>query len=662
MNTKICLLVFATLVFASSAIGQLDKKSEKAFKEKYFMAENFLLAENYTKALNIYFELKSMDPENANIKWKIGTCFLNSSGKKTSAIPFLESAASNISPDYAYDSPLEKYAPVQALRDLAQAYHLNYQLDTAIAVYNTFLSFVNEKETVEIKEINRQISICSNAQEYINDPVKAIITNLGAGINGTEADHSPVVTADESMLMFTSRRPDRNPNLLDENSRPYEDIYVSYKNNMDWTQAEPLDTNINTDGHEATIGLSADGQTLFIYKDDGGDGNIYKSELTGESWSKPQLLGSDINSPSWETNAVISADGGILYFVSDRAGGFGGRDIYRCMKFPNGEWSLAQNLGPAINTEYDEDAPFIHPDGIQLFFSSNGHKSMGGFDVFSSELTEEGKWTIPENIRYPINTTDDDIFYITSTDGKRSYYSSIKADGFGNQDIFMISLPEAEEKNLTILKGVLADQFGNVPGFAEIIVTDNETGQVYGVYNPNSTTGNYLLILKQGKNYNISYEAEGHLFHSENIFIAEKSAYSEIEKPIELSMIRVGGIVVLNNLFFKYNEKVIIKESEVELERLYNLMNSQPGLIVEIAGHTDSKGNPEYNLTLSQSRAQEVVDAIVKKGISKDRLIAKGYGETMPVANNLDNDGKEDPVSMAKNRRVELKVLELNKK
>ena len=623
------------------------------------MAENLLLTENYHAALNIFFDLNAMDSLNYNIKWKIGVCFIHSGGKKVGAIPFLESASKHISKNYSYDDHSEREAPPQVLRDLGHAYHLDYQLDTAVATYKLFKNYLDEKQTKEISDVNLQIKMCRNAERALADPVNVIITNLGGQINSSAVEHSPVISGDESVVMFTSRRKEGTGSMVAEDGKFYEDIFVSYKESGVWSKVEPIDTNINTAGHEATIGLSVDGQTLFIYKDDDGNGNIYQSELLGETWSKPVKLGPNINSEAWETNAVISADGRKLYFVSNREGGYGGRDIYSCNMMPNGDWSLATNLGPMINTPYEEDAPFIHPDGVQLLFSSNGPKSIGGFDIFSAELGQEGRWGAPENIGYPINTTDDDMFYITSVDGKRAYYAANKPGGFGEQDLYMISLPEAEEKKLTVLTGIVADQFGNVPGFAEIIVTDNETGELYGIYNPNSTTGKYLLILPQGHNYNISFEADGHLYHTENLYIAANSAYSEINRAIELSTIKVGKSIVLEHLFFHHDQSLILKDSKVELDKLYDLMLNMPKLVVEIAGHTDSKGDDDYNMKLSQKRAQAVVDAVVKRGIDKSRMVAKGYGETEPLANNLDDDGKEDAEGMAKNRRVELKVLDL---
>jgi len=662
---KITLICVIISNLCNLCYAQLFKKAEQDFKKKFFIAENYLSAENYARAIPIYLQLDSMDPMNSNINWKLGICYLNSTTEKTKAIPYLEKAILNTTVIYDEDSYAERNAFFVAYYDLAKTYHLNYQLDTAIKTYEKFKTYLSTRQTKTLLDVDRRIEMCNNAKELMAITQNVIITNLGQGINSSASEHSAVISADESTLIFTSRREGSTGGQQEENGQYYEDIYISHKVAGEWSAPVQIDTNINTDGHDANIGLSVDGQQLFIYKDDYGDGNIYSSLLEGDRWSVPEKLGSSINSKAWETHAVLSGDGNTLYFVSDRKGGYGGRDIYKCIKLPRGEWSLGQNLGPVINTPYDEDAPFIHPDGIQLFFSSNGHKSMGGFDIFYSELYEGDKWSEPINIGYPINTTDDDIFYITSADGKRAYYTSTKPGGFGEKDIYLISLPGAEEKSLTILKGTLLDRYGDVPSGAEIIVTDNETGELVGIYTPNSKTGKYLFILPEGGNYTVSYDADGFFPFSTTLIIPEKSSYEEIDKPIELtppielkSMV-VGEKVILDKIFFDYDKATLRPESNYELEKLFNLLSDNPDLAVEISGHTDAKGTNKYNMQLSRERAQSVVDYMVEMGIEPGQLIAKGYGNTQPIASNTNPDGTDNPEGRAMNRRIELKITDL---
>ncbi|PCH95563.1 MAG: hypothetical protein COB85_04415 [Bacteroidetes bacterium] len=653
------IILLLTLLGYSTSFAQLNKKELKIFKEKFFEAGEFMLSGNYAKALPLYVEIERMDPNNAHINWKIGVCYLHSSMDKSKAISYLEIASKSASAAYEEDAHEEKNAPLNVYEDLGHAYHLNYQLDTAVAMYKKFKSFINEKEKDILTNIDRQIKMCRKAQELIKTPVNAIITNLGSKVNSEKSDFGPVVSADESTLIFTSRRKDSTNSKVDEDGKYYEDIYISTKQAGEWSEAVLIDTNINGVEHEATIGLSVDGQVLFIYRDDKGDGNIYSSRLMGESWSIPTLLGSDINTKAWETHAVVNAEGNIIYFVSDRNGGFGGRDIYKSVKLPDGAWSLAANLGPTINTPFDEDAPFIHPDGIQLLFSSDGHQTMGGFDIFSSELSEENKWSKPQNIGYPINTTDDDIFYMTSVDGKRAYYSSTKSGGFGEKDIYMISLPEAEEKHLTVLSGYVTDQYGHVPEYAEVIVTDDNTGEVLGVYNPNASTGKYLIILPEDGNYSITYESDANVYHTEKLYIPPNSAYIEIERAVTLATIKVGEKITLDNIFFEYGKAIIKEESHTAIDKLVAFLGTNIKLQIEISGHTDSKGSDEINMKMSLMRAQALVDALVERGVITDRITAKGYGETQPIADNYFKDGKENKDGMEKNRRVEFKILSI---
>jgi outer membrane protein OmpA-like peptidoglycan-associated protein len=377
----------------------------------------------------------------------------------------------------------------------------------------------------------------------------------------------------------------------------------------------------------------------------------------------PVKLNENINSSKWEGSVSVSADGSVLYFSSEREGGFGGKDIYRSKRLPNGQWGKATNMGPAINTPYDDDAPVIHPDGITLYFSSQGHNSMGGFDIFNTTLNDSGFWSKPVNLGYPVNTTDDDIFYAPTADNKRAYYSSFRNDGFGEKDIYMITLPEKVEAPLAVYTGEITSLMGGVPEGATITVKDNATGEVVGVYTPNSSTGKYLFILPPGKNYNITYEAEGYLFQSENLDVSDSSSYRLIHKPVELTPLRVGEKTALKNIFFASGSAVLKPESKNELNKLEVLMKKHPKIMVQINGHTDSQGNEEMNMKLSQKRAESVVEYLIKEaGIAEDRLKPMGYGPKMPIAINKNPDGTWNRAGMQLNRRIEFEILSLDGK
>ncbi|MGZ3901347.1 MAG: TolB family protein, partial [Bacteroidia bacterium] len=457
---------------------------------------------------------------------------------------------------------LEKAAPPLAHFYYGQALHINYKFDDATAQYTNFSKYVSARDKDWKKMLEREKEICAYAKELSAAPLNIQITNLGDSINSPYPDYSPVLSADERMLIYTTRRPNTTGGLRDPSGFFNEDVVVSYKDEMGrWSSPQPISANINSSGMEASINLTPDGQTLILYRDggDGMNGNIYYSNYDGKDWSTLKEFGSDVNTKYWESHACLSADQNVLFFVSDRPGGFGGRDIYRCVKLPNGKWSKALNMGPTINTEYDEEGAFIHPDGKTFFFASKGHKTMGGFDIMFASLNEENKFTDVSNIGYPINTTDDDIFYVASPDGKRGYFSSAKEGGFGEKDIYMISIPEAKEKPLALFKGQIVPAPGEqLPEDIIIVVHDKQTGEVIGTYRPKMVNGTFSTILPPGREYNFSYQAPlGEEFYNEDVFVTNELSYSEIKREVNLEPVKLLGkirakqkSILLNALVF----------------------------------------------------------------------------------------------------------------
>ncbi|HXP49885.1 MAG TPA: OmpA family protein, partial [Bacteroidia bacterium] len=349
-------------------------------------------------------------------------------------------------------------------------------------------------------------------------------------------------------------------------------------------------------------------------------------------------------------------DGRTLYFVSDRPGGLGGRDIYVCTRDSAGHWGAATNLGAPINTAEDEEGVFIHPDGKTLYFSSKGHGGFGGYDIFRSDFIN-GAWSEPVNLGEPINTPDDDVFFVLGADGKTGFYSSSRKGGMGEQDIYQVTFTpiKVNKKNswprLTLLKGVVIDEVTSKPVEATIEITDIEKKTLVTKLTSNSSTGNFMVSLPAGKNYGINVSAPGYLFHSENFNLPDTAAYNEVNLVIKLKKLEVGKNIVLNNIFYDFDKATLKDESTSELDKMIKLMNENPALKVEIASFTDSKGKDDYNMRLSQARAQSVVDYLISKGIDKARLVAKGYGKENPIASNDTDEGRQQ------NRRTEFKVL-----
>jgi len=617
----------------------------------------------YAEARTIFINLYKTDPANCNLAFKIGVCYQGSSRSGAQAIPYFTKAVTSVSNDYKGSSYKEKNAPLIAYKYLGDAYHLNYEFDKAMDAYKKYIAVMDQNKNNDkelIAETNRKIEMCITGKRLVAAPVKIKIENLGAGLNSTYADYAPVVSADQNSIFFTSRRSDSNGGEKDEDGNYMEDIYMSERTKAGWAKASGIGPQINTSGNESVLAVSPDGQHILIYKDDNGDGNIYSTELNGDTWSSPEKLNKNVNSDYWEPSAIISADGRSLYFISNAPGGFGGRDMYMSRLTPDGDWGKAVNMGTAINTPYDEDAPFLHADGVTLSFSSNGHNTMGGFDLFTSLLSADGSWSEPINAGYPLNTTDDDIFYVVSPDGRKAYFSSFRKDGLGEKDNYMATFLDRKETPLTLVTGTVNTESGKPAKDVEITVTDNENEQIVGVYHTNSKTGKFLFILTPGKNYNVTYQSKEKLFYSENIEIPKESNFYEIKRAIALDPIVVGSKITLNNIFFDYDKSTLRTQSNVELKNLLQLMKSNPNMKVEIAGHTDSKGDDAYNQTLSEERAQAVVNKLVAGGINADRMKAKGYGKTMPIAVNKKADGKDNPQGRQLNRRVELKITGLN--
>ena len=533
----------------------------------YFKEGTFLLMEeNYDMALKNFLQAYKIDSSSANINYNVGYCYLNSPTKKSLAERYLAKSITNITKNYSPDNASEKAAPPMAYLFYGKALHLNYKFDEANAQYDYFeKNYARDKENKEdVAFLKMQTAY---AKELVAAPINVKVENLGDSINSEYPDFSPVLSADERMIIYTTRRNTSTGGEKGPDGQYYEDIVVAYKDdNNIWSKPKPVSEFINTSGNEASINLTPDGQTLIVYQDIGkGGGDVFFSTWDGKDWSSLQQFGSDVNSKYWETHACLSADNNTLYFVSDRPGGYGGRDIYRCVKLPNGKWSLAQNVGPTINTKYDEDGPFIHPDGITLIFSSNGHKTMGGFDIFVSIIEEDKKFSEPVNMGYPINTTGDDVFFVTSPDGKRGYFSSSKEGGFGEKDIYMMFIPDAKEKPLALFKGsIIPADNEKLPDDLEIVVTNKETGEIIGRYRPKAN-GTFSTILPPNKNYNFSYQSKGEEFYNEDLYVTNDVTYQEIKKEINLEPVALLGKV-------KVKEKGVVLNTIV----LNNPKDKQP--------------------------------------------------------------------------------------
>jgi hypothetical protein len=489
--------IVAIWLFSAGALfGQVTTHQDKKL---LFKADNAYDFGDYLTALKIYETLYPLDSTSNEMNFKLGVCYFEVKKYRENSKKYFDKVSVKSFPETNYY--------------LGVLNHLSNNFDQAIFHYHEYLSSKDDNKEHTAKEIEDLIEKSHFATYQQSNPDKLVkITNLGSVINTEYAEYGPLIPAEENFVIFTSRR--KNP--VYQNTDPlgdyFEDIYVSQKKDSVWQQPVMLDTNINKPYHDAATGLSADGEKLLSYhtSPDHVHGHIYESTLKNNKWSSPVLLHANVNSVEYiETSACYSPDGEMIFFSSNRPGGYGGKDLYSVKKAPNGKWAKPFNLGPTINTEYNEDAPFVHPSDNILFFSSEGHKNMGGYDVFKSKFDEAEKFTEPENLKYPINTVDDDIFFVLNTDASMGYFSSKRAGGFGSHDIYSAYFSE-NNIPLMVYNVHVTDESNNIIKKTDLIITDMERKEVFGEYKSNELSGKILIIAKPNKIFRFAIQAHGY--------------------------------------------------------------------------------------------------------------------------------------------------------
>ena len=651
------------LVF--SGCFSLIMLSQSAEYRGYVSEGNHLLLENlYMKALTQYQFAYKIDSANPYLNYKIGVCYLKHPNQKHLAENFLSLAIKNISKKNTDEDPSSQTAPPIALFYYANALHLDYKFDEAIQFYENYKTYIDAKKYPdEIATVERYLQMTKTAIDRVKNPADVTITNMGDSVNSKYSEIAPLLSADERMMIFTYAGPlstGASMNILTDDDSYFEDIFVCYKNpDGTWSKPDTLPGNVNSFSHDASVALSPDGQTLIMYRDDRGDGNLYQSHWNGIEWSQPIKFSSEINSTYWEPSACLSPDENTLYFVSDRPGGVGDRDLYRCKKLPNGLWSKPFNLGPKINTPWAEESPFISPSGNIMYFSSQGHSSMGGFDIFQVELDSFGDPSGDiKALPYPINTTDDEEFYILSPNGKRAYYASSHEgyDGFGEQDIYVLNLKnDAVEENLVTLalfKGHIKHEKGiQIPDGIVINVTNTQTGELHGIYRP-QRNGNFATILVPDNSYEFSYEHESRKFYTETIEIKSDSDYSEIDKEIiykepvkvvleekkekTFNMVSIK-VIDLRNFQPEPGAKIKIEE-EIKVGQLAETPPME--FIADVKGVKDSimlESGKNYLVTASFREFTGESEALSTKNQGKKKITKNIYVNTSKETYNVDS-------------------------
>ncbi len=483
---SLCLLNF--LVFLSGiAFGQAEEK----FKNVFVEAESYFLFEEYKDALPLYQKILQSDPENFNINYKIGICYLNDIYQVQKSLPYLEKAVTGIDANARSNSFKEKKAPPEAYYYLGNAYRTNNKLKEAIAAYEQF-KLVLDPLVYDAELVEEQISACKVAGLQESKPMYFISANLGEPINGRFEESNPVVSGNESVIAFTRKL------------QFYDAVFCSRKVNGKWSEPENLTEAFGVDGNSYTTGISYNGDELFVYRSDNFDGNLYVSKYKNNTWSKLQKLNSNINTKYWESHASISKDGKSLYFTSNRTGGYGGLDIYKSERKGSGEWGPALNLGPVINSKYNEETPVITSDGNTLYFSSMGHYNMGGYDIFYSTRYDNGQWSKPINAGYPLNTSGDDLFFTPVGEGAFAYYAKYnKEDSYGLMDIYKLEVFTDLHPRKFILNGIsrIEGKVGTDFSKYTAVLINTATGKILdqtrlnpdGTYTLNATSGEMEL-------------------------------------------------------------------------------------------------------------------------------------------------------------------------
>jgi outer membrane protein OmpA-like peptidoglycan-associated protein/tetratricopeptide (TPR) repeat protein len=528
------------------------------------------------------------------------------------------------------------------------------QYEPAREDMKAFLSTGYKSEEL-IKNANRLIDNCNFSIQAVHNPVPFEPVNLGSNINTPYDEYWPSLSADESIMIFTAQIPidENNPQV---HGNRQEDFFYSEFRDGQWQPAINAGYPPNTANNEGAQSISANGKILFFTacnrEEGSGRCDLYYSEKKGDHWTKPLNLGPPVNTSSNEKQPSVSSDGRVLYFVSDRGGGRGGYDIWISRRSDDGTWQNAFNAGDSINSEGDEQSPFIHPDNQTLYFSSTGWPGMGRYDIYLSRKNDSDRWLPPINIGFPINTWNNEEGLIVNTTGNKAYFSSDRLSGQG-RDIFEFELNnDVRPVKVSYMKGKVYDAESQQRLQARFELIDLNTGNLIMESYSEPVTGEFLVCIPASTDYALNVSKKGYLFFSDHF--ALQTVHDRDEpylKDVPLQPIKVGQSMILKNVFFSYNSWELKEQSRIELDKVVQLMKENPSLTIEISGHTDNTGTPEYNLGLSDRRAASVTDYLSIHGVSPERMTARGFGLTRPITSNESEEGR------AINRRTELKIL-----
>ena len=579
MKNKLILLLVT--IITSLNVGA------QSFKSLYFKSLHYLEVYDYSAALEILLEMKELDPENCNTHFFIGNCLMNLPNREKEAIPYYEKALESLTVAYKIANPREKNAPIDAIELLGNAYHMNYEFEKAIEKYEFYGNFLSEYNEDAVRSNARKIRRSKNALKLVQNPVDVKIYPLET-VNSEFSEYKPLLNAQENIMFFTAKKPDGLTDNKDDQGDFYEHIYFSEKVGNNWTQAKLMPSPINTKKSTSALYLSADGQYLLssMVNNDNNIGplgrGIFESYKNGNVWTDPQIFQNKVNTSYLETSANMDLNKNMVFFVSDRDGGLGGKDLWMIKKLDNGSWSSPQNLGEPINTEYDEESPYFHSDGKTLYFSSKGHSSIGGLDIFKSELDKELNWSSPKNMGYPINTVNDDLSFVPTVTGNKAYFSSVRNGGKGKSDIYEMILPNQEESSLAVYKGKVTNQNGKPIKNIEVSVQNDKYYPVYKEFQINKSSGKFVFVFESGNFYNIKFDIDTlTIYDSINVSENQKGIFS-YSKSIEIA----EDEVVVSNAVIEIEEKITIEKQPMVIN---NVLKASPVVSSNLSNDANSK-------------------------------------------------------------------------
>lgn len=668
------LIIGLFLYSLSPALSQVDSI---ALSEQYFKMGMEVFDYTHRKqATELFVQALHLNPNNARAYFMAGQSIVLTV-RKDQSLPYFKTA---------WD--LDPNVDEDILYFLGQAYHQNQKFDSAILYYDRYNRILARSlrldKSNKINVVNRKIFECRNAKLFIANPVKVTISNLSNAINSEYPDYAPAINADETLMVFTSRRPEDNLNAnIAVDHEYYEDIFYALSVNGEWQPAKNMRGPLNTNYHNSSVSLSANGKEMILYHDSNGGDLLFTKQDAEGRWSVPKPM-EGINTEYLENSAALNSQGSRIFFTSDRPGGYGGTDIYVAELGRGDRWINVQNLGSEINTEMDEDGVFLSYSGKHLYFSSNGHAGMGDMDIYRSAYdTITGIWGKPINLGYPINSVENDIYFVLNADESEAYISSVRSENQGEQDIYKISMlnwkpvdleqldyadvfvelnPTAQP--IPLAQTVIArnslqqeadvnirvlDALNQEPLNAQVILTETWNNRKLSIpgekgYYTSKLFGHPDTV----RTYRLEVSAIGYSAQHSSIYLGGLSSPLQIKDTLYLTKLSVNEPSLIDIYFGHDSDEPI---SFNGIRDFIQMMERSPGMMVEIAGHTDDLGPDEYNQQLSQRRADAVKKYLVRLGVDEHRIRATGYGESRPVANNGSQEGRK------LNRRTEFTIL-----